>query len=212
MKRIKVIVVALLSVAAAAQAQERYPLWQGGVPGFESRAGIPELSREFWTRHVNNPSVTIYRPDQTKRNGTAILILPGGGHVQFVTTSEGETIGRWLADRGVTAFVLRYRLFREEGSPYTLTDARADTERAGPRTRQRRCGRPAFGPPRFRDAAVPGPIARRGTCHGERAAPFPRGHERRLLLLATADRLAAIISRGGRVGRAPHLPRWWSRL
>lgn len=119
-----------LTLAADASAQQRYPLWRGGVPGFESRASIPELSQDYWTKQVNNPSITAYLPDPARANGTAVLILPGGGHVRLVTTSEGETIARWLNERGVAAFVLRYRLFREEGSPYTLEDARADAERA----------------------------------------------------------------------------------
>lgn len=129
MKRVILSAICLM-LAAQASAQQRYPLWQGGVPGFESRASIPELSQDYWTKQVNNPSITAYLPDPAKANGTAVLILPGGGHVRLVTTSEGETIARWLNQRGVAAFVLRYRLFREEGSPYTLEDARADTERA----------------------------------------------------------------------------------
>lgn len=119
-----------LMLTSSAWAQQRHPLWPGGVPGFESRAAIPELARDHWTKQVNNPSVTAYLPDKAKANGTAVIILPGGGHERLVTTSEGETIARWLNARGVTAFVLRYRLFREEGSPYKLKDARADTERA----------------------------------------------------------------------------------
>lgn len=119
-----------LTLATGLSAQQRYPLWSGGVPGFESRAAIPEMSRDFWTRQVNDPSVTAYLPSPDKANGTAIVILPGGGHTQLVTTSEGDVIARWLNDRGVAAFVLRYRLFRERSSPYTLDDARADSERA----------------------------------------------------------------------------------
>jgi acetyl esterase/lipase len=130
MKSFAAIAAACLALAAGtASAQKRYPLWQGGVPGFEARASIPELSQDWWTKHVNNPSVTAYLPDPAKANGTAVLIVPGGGHALLVTTSEGEAVGKWLNDRGVAGFVLRYRLFREEGSPYTLDDARADTER-----------------------------------------------------------------------------------
>jgi acetyl esterase/lipase len=119
----------LALVAGTASAQERFPLWQGGAPGFEARASIPEVSQDYWTKHVNNPSVTAYLPDPARANGTAVLVVPGGGHALLVTTSEGDAVGKWLNDRGVAAFVLRYRLFREEGSPYTLDDARADTER-----------------------------------------------------------------------------------
>jgi acetyl esterase/lipase len=130
MKRLCLLAACLFLAAGPTAAQQRFPLWRGGVPGFEARAAIPEVSRDYWTKHVNNPSVTAYLPDQAKANGTAVLVVPGGGHALLVTTSEGEAVGKWLNDRGIAAFVLRYRLFREEGSPYTLEDARADTERA----------------------------------------------------------------------------------
>lgn len=129
MKSLGAIAAACLSITAA-HAQERFPLWQGGVPGFEARASIPEESKDYWTRHVNNPSVTAYLPDPATANGTAVVIVPGGGHAMLVTTTEGEAVAQWLKQRGVAAFVLRYRLFREEGSPYKIDDARADTERA----------------------------------------------------------------------------------
>ncbi|TPG43590.1 alpha/beta hydrolase [Sphingomonas koreensis] len=120
----------LAMLASAASAQQRYPLWAHGAPGFEDRAAIPELSQDYWTKHVNNPSITAYLPDPHNATGTAIVIVPGGGHELLVTTTEGDDVAHWLADRGVAAFVVRYRLFREKGSPYTLEDARADVERA----------------------------------------------------------------------------------
>lgn len=121
---------ACLCLGGGASAQERLPLWQSGAPGFEARASIPEVSQDYWTKHVNNPSITLYPADPGKATGTGVLVVPGGGHSLLVTTSEGDAVAKWLNARGVAAFVLRYRLFREEGSPYTLEDARADTERA----------------------------------------------------------------------------------
>ena len=129
MKYLILVAMGLSFVAGAASAQERFSLWRGGVPGFEARAAMPEISQDYWTKHVNDPSVTAYLPDPDRRNGTAVLIVPGGGHTLLVTTTEGSAVAKWFNARGVTAFVLRYRLFREAGSPYTLDDARADTER-----------------------------------------------------------------------------------
>ena len=128
MKRLALFAACLSLIAGAASAQQRFPLWEHGVPGFEARASIPEISQDWWTKHINNPSVTVYQPAHA--NGTAVVVIPGGGHTLLVTTTEGEAVAKWYVDRGVTAFVLRYRLFREEGSPYSLEDARADTERA----------------------------------------------------------------------------------
>lgn len=124
------LVALLVLVAGPAAAQERVALWPNGAPGFEARRAIPEESRDYWTKTVNDPSITVYLPPAGNRTGTAVLIVPGGGHALLVTTTEGADVARWLANRGVAAYVLRYRLFRQEGSPYTLNDARADTERA----------------------------------------------------------------------------------
>ncbi len=49
MKRLALFAACLAFVSGAASAQERFPLWQGGVPGFEARASIPEISQDWWT-------------------------------------------------------------------------------------------------------------------------------------------------------------------
>lgn len=129
------ILAALLAFPAFAQAPAapplRIPLWQGGAPGFESRAAIPEVSKEYWTRNINNPSITYFPARAERRTGAAVLIMPGGAHEFLVITSEGDDVARWFAERGVTAFVLRYRLFRGKESPvYSFDNAREDAERA----------------------------------------------------------------------------------
>lgn len=129
MKRL-LLAASMIFATGCASAQERMPLWPHGVPGFEARASIPEISQDYWTKHVNNPGIVVFLPDPAKANGTGVLVVPGGGHSLLVTTTEGDDVAKWLNERGVAAFVLRYRLSREEGSPYTLEDSRADTERA----------------------------------------------------------------------------------
>jgi endo-1,4-beta-xylanase len=60
-----------------------------------------------------------------------VIIAPGGGHREMWSDHEGHNLARWLRDRGVAAFVLLYRLAREEGSTYTVDDhALADMQRA----------------------------------------------------------------------------------
>ena len=93
--------IAALFLAAPAAAQQRLPLWDHGVPGFERRAAIPEVARDYWTKHVNNPSVTAYLPAPARATGTAVVGVPGGGHSLLVTTTEGTDVARWLNDRGV---------------------------------------------------------------------------------------------------------------
>ena len=60
-----------------------------------------------------------------------MIIAPGGGHRELWTDHEGHNVARWLSGHGVTGFVLKYRLAREEASTYTIEgNALADTQRA----------------------------------------------------------------------------------
>jgi acetyl esterase/lipase len=61
-------------------------------------------------RNVTRPTITPYLPAPGKGTGAAVVVAPGGAFLSLSMTSEGETIARWLADHGVAAFVLKYRL------------------------------------------------------------------------------------------------------
>jgi len=93
------------------------PLWDKGAPGFEALRDVPEKSGDWWVRGVNNPSLTVFRPDPAHNSGTAIIVLPGGGHENLVFNSEGVKPSRFLQAQGVTAFALKYRLGRESDNP-----------------------------------------------------------------------------------------------
>jgi acetyl esterase/lipase len=64
--------------------------------------------------NVTAPTLTVVRPAPGKANGTAMLVLPGGGFAALAWDHEGLEIARWLADRGVTAFVVKYRVGKVE--------------------------------------------------------------------------------------------------
>jgi acetyl esterase/lipase len=118
------------AAATALPAPPVIPLWPAGAPGFESRRDEPEQARDWWVRHINNPSVTVYLPPKGKANGTAVVIAPGGGFRELVFNAEGKQPAEYLRNLGVTAFALKYRLPKEAGSPYTLEHVRADAYRA----------------------------------------------------------------------------------
>jgi endo-1,4-beta-xylanase len=81
--------------------------------------------------NVHDPSITPFLPAPDKATGTAIIIAPGGGHRVLCLGHEGDSLAEWFAEHGIAAFVLRYRLAREEGSTYSVDDhAMADTRRA----------------------------------------------------------------------------------
>jgi acetyl esterase/lipase len=73
---------------------------------------------------ITRPRMAVFRPDRP--NGAAVLVTPGGGYRWVVVDKEGYEMGRWLAARGFTAFVLFYRLPGEgwaEGPDVALCDA-----------------------------------------------------------------------------------------
>ena len=120
---------ALALLLASAAAQESVALWPEGAPGSEGFENVPESAADWWVRDVHAPSLTVFAPEQP--NGTAIVVVPGGGHENVVWPSEAVRPAQWLAERGVTAFALKYRLARQPGSPYDIeTDAAADLRRA----------------------------------------------------------------------------------
>lgn len=127
-----IVVLLLAAGAAAAQPQgEVVPLWPGGAPGFESRRGEPERAESYWVRNVHNPSITAFLPDEQAATGAGVVVCPGGGHRELVFNAEGADAAAYLNRIGVAAFVLKYRLAREEGSPYSVdVHPKQDAQRA----------------------------------------------------------------------------------
>jgi acetyl esterase/lipase len=121
---------AVLASGATAQAQTVIPLWENGAPGFESRRNEPERHQDWWYKNINNPSLTVFQPAAGTSNGAAVIIAAGGGHRELVFNPEGVEPAQFLAKLGFTAFALKYRLFREPGSPYTLDNTGEDIRRA----------------------------------------------------------------------------------
>jgi acetyl esterase/lipase len=105
----------LLLLAAAAFAQEVIPIYQGTPPGSTTET-YPEkqyFSKVWNTEVVSNvttPTLTVFRPSPDLKNGTAVVVCPGGGFMALSITSEGTEVAQYLAAKGVTAFVLKYRL------------------------------------------------------------------------------------------------------
>ncbi len=133
--RIAIILLLLIFPVAEALAQQaappEIPLWQEGAPGFETRRNETMIAKDYWIRNIHNPSITAYLPPKEKATGAAVVICPGGGHRLLVFKAEGEEPARYLNSIGVAAFVLKYRLGREENSPYSIdVHARQDGQRA----------------------------------------------------------------------------------
>jgi acetyl esterase/lipase len=90
------------------------------IPLYRRRAGLGELAAEgervllpiFNTEVVTSlkPSLTVFQPEPSMSNGTAVVICPGGAFHALSINMEGNDVAKWLVGKGVTAFVLRYRL------------------------------------------------------------------------------------------------------
>src|ERR1700761_5143469 len=68
-------------------------------------------------RNVSDPSLTVFTPDPTKANGVGIIVCPGGAWRVLAWDHEGVSPARWLAARGYTAFLLKYRLLVSPSDP-----------------------------------------------------------------------------------------------
>ena len=105
----------IMFIATLAAAQDVIPLYPATPPG-STQENYPEkeyFSKVWHTEVVTNvtkPSLTLFKPAPELRNGTAVVICPGGGFMALSITSEGTDVAKYLAARGVTAFVLKYRL------------------------------------------------------------------------------------------------------
>jgi len=107
------------------------PLWPNGAPGFEQLRNEPEQAKDYWVRHITNPSLTVFLPAKDKANGAAVVVCPGGGHRLLVWTAEGIDPAKYLNNLGFTVFVLKYRLGRDTLSPFKIeVHARQDGLRA----------------------------------------------------------------------------------
>ena len=133
--RLLVALVLLPSAVLAAELPAEIILWPNGAPGSEGKTAkevvIKSASGELSVWGIHQPSLTPYLPAKDKATGTAMLVIPGGGHRVLAITHEGYNVGEWLAERGIAAFVLKHRLARETNSTYKIeVEALADTQRA----------------------------------------------------------------------------------
>jgi endo-1,4-beta-xylanase len=104
-------------------------------------AGAPQTHWESYTSKANTtwyavmtsvktPALIPFLPAEGKAPATAVVVCPGGGHRFLAMEHEGYAVGKWLSGHGIAAFILEYRLSREDKSPYTIQDSLLDAQRA----------------------------------------------------------------------------------
>jgi acetyl esterase/lipase len=95
---ISLALVVLSSAAIAQKLADPILLWPNGAPG---ATGVSDEDK---------PAIIPFIPETSKRNGAAVLVVPGGGFTIRAVDHEGVLVAQWLKDHGITAFLLRYRL------------------------------------------------------------------------------------------------------
>jgi len=114
-------------------ARQQVPLWMAGAPGSQGQTSpeVVGVQHEPSTQYVdgfsfaivsnvNNPSITPFVPAAGTGTGAAVVVVPGGGHKFLAIEHEGYAVARVLAEHGVAAFVLKYRLAKAPNSPYKI--------------------------------------------------------------------------------------------
>lgn len=126
------VLAALLFSSAAAMAQDGtiYPLDAPAEPNAIplGTAGVDnQPAKETWFRQWGDPmarnittaTLTPFLPKPGKANGTAVIVAPGGGFRWLSMGNEGWEVATALAEKGIAAFVLKYRLYP---TPVSLDD------------------------------------------------------------------------------------------
>ncbi len=93
-------VIALTSTPASPEME-----WIGG-----ERNQVSPWDKLPIVSNVSSPSLIAFLPEADKANGTALIIAPGGGFHTLSIDNEGRDVAKWCTDRGIAAFVLKYRL------------------------------------------------------------------------------------------------------
>jgi acetyl esterase/lipase len=130
------LVIFLLSFSVDGLAQQPViPLYSGDAPGSENARQkewevISPTDKQKRIRNVTRPTLTAFLPERSKATGTAIVIAPGGGFMHLAIEKEGMDVARWLQERGVAAFVLKYRLLDTGPTEETYQKRAAELARA----------------------------------------------------------------------------------
>ena len=94
------------------KAQDTLALYNGKIPNSKQGklAPLPGKLSSGMVYRVVRPSLEIYLPEAGTANGTAVLVCPGGSYKVLTYNGEGVSTAKAFAKRGITAFVLKYRL------------------------------------------------------------------------------------------------------
>jgi acetyl esterase/lipase len=114
MKKLLTLFVNLTCFVLISVSQSVFPLYPDSIPNSRS---VPDEEQSETDQHgilriskVSRPTLTAYLPPKEKANGTAVIVIPGGGYRILAASHEGSDVAKRFNEMGVAAFVLKYRL------------------------------------------------------------------------------------------------------
>src|ERR1700761_1761547 len=118
-------------------AQKTFAIWPGTAPGAENwnwhqAVDSTSLPGDPLAYNIVQPILIFY--PAAAANGKSVIICPGGSFCYLHIKTEGTDVARWLNDKGISAFVLEYRVVHSE----TTHPMQEKTERAKDTTNARR--------------------------------------------------------------------------
>ncbi len=107
------------------------PLWPGEAPGGTKPVTISESRGEGGRlTDIDTPQYEVFLPNPSKRTGAAVVILPGGGYTILAMSHEGVDYAKWLAERGIVAVLVKYRVSASDEAGYLFPVPLMDARRA----------------------------------------------------------------------------------
>ncbi len=113
-KRIITAFLLLFAMSAGAQ-QKVIQLYDGAAPGsgnwtYNEKEFADSARHDTLAYNISHPTLTVYPANPQIATGTAVIVCPGGGFHILSMNNEGTDVAHWLNRKGVTVFILKYRL------------------------------------------------------------------------------------------------------
>jgi acetyl esterase/lipase len=126
---IRILGVMLVSLRPCAA--EWLPLWPGEAPGGAKPPVLIETERQgARLTDIAVPQYEVHLPITSRRTGAAVVILPGGGYTILAMAHEGRDYAAWLAERGIVAVLVKYRVSGDDRAGYQYPVPLMDARRA----------------------------------------------------------------------------------
>ena len=155
-------VAAILICGSAGAQTQTIPIWPGVAPGSENWKEKESVMKGADTDRILNvvtPTLTVYLPEKSKATGTGVIISPGGGFSYLAIDKEGHMLARWLQEKGIAGFVLKYRtrqMTAEEVQALAQRRGGGGAAATGDLAASGRGGAPQAAPPNGGRAGAPG--------------------------------------------------------